>query len=312
MAASSWRITPRVCGILLLALGANARAQSKAPAQRSSGFVVLHFSPATAEAPARGCQQDPTNGGARTLLRNYHQPDGSQLTVNGHVALRFKPSTSARQIDSVIAATGIEVFSASNRSTCRRYVFSLARPGEDASTIANALQQSGLVVYATPDLSAGAAEGVPSDAFFVDPVAVRAVARNAVVTEAASTEYGMGQVLSEYTGPLMRVDGTALSAQVAGATGGTSSGAADFVRSHGITTLRLDVPDRSPTAVVRVTLYTLNGTAVRQLVDEALQVGHYLVGWDGMDDKGRRVQPGVYVAVMTAGSFRETHRLVVR
>ncbi len=59
-------------------------------------------------------------------------------------------------------------------------------------------------------------------------------------------------------------------------------------------------------------LYALTGTPVRQLVSEALEAGHYLVGWDGNDDSGRRVQPGVYVAVMTAGNFRETRRLVVR
>lgn len=258
-----------------------------------------------------GCQPGATRGGgARTLLRNNRQPDGTQLSVSGHVALRFKASTSTRQIDSLIAATGIEVFTGADRSGCRRYVFSLARPGEDATKIANVLQASGLVVYATPDLSAGRPEGITSDSFFVDPAAVQAIARNVVTPEVATTEYGMGQVLSEYSGPVLRVDGTALSAQVAGAT--ASSSAADFVRSHGITTLRLDIPERSPTALVRVTLYTLNGTPVRQLVDQPLPAGRYLVGWDGIDDKGRRVQPGVYVAIMTAGSFRETRRLVVR
>jgi hypothetical protein len=63
---------------------------------------------------------------------------------------------------------------------------------------------------------------------------------------------------------------------------------------------------------VRVVLYSLTGTPVRQLVSEALEAGQYIVGWDGKDDRGRRVQPGVYVAVMTAGNFRETRRLVVR
>jgi flagellar hook assembly protein FlgD len=108
----------------------------------------------------------------------------------------------------------------------------------------------------------------------------------------------------------MRVDGATLSAQMSGVT--SSASAVDFVKSHGITTLRLEIPDRNPVASVRVVLYSLDGTPVRQLVNEALQAGRYLLGWDGMNDTGRRVQPGVYVAVMTAGNFRETHRLVVR
>jgi hypothetical protein len=91
-----------------------------------------------------------------------------------------------------------------------------------------------------------------------------------------------------------------------------SASAVELVKSHGITTLRLEIPDRNPIASVRVLLYSLDGTPVRQLVNEPLQAGRYLLGWDGMDDRGRRVQAGVYVAVMTAGSFRETHRLVVR
>jgi len=108
----------------------------------------------------------------------------------------------------------------------------------------------------------------------------------------------------------MRVDGATLSAQISGVS--SSGSAVDLVRSHASRPLRLEVPDRNPVASVRVMLYSLNGTPVRQLVSEALQAGHYLVGWDGMDDRGRHVQPGVYVAVMTAGSFRETQPPVIR
>ena len=251
-----------------------------------------------------------TSGAARTLFREYRTRDGTPLPISGHVALRFKASTSERQIDSLISATGVEAFTAANRSKCRRYVFSLAHPEDDAIAIANALRASGLVAYATQDLSAGQSEGITKDSFFVEQFALSAFARHDAVAEAAPSTYGMGQVLSDYTGPLLRVTGATLSAQIIGVS--SSSSAVDFVRSHGITTLRLDVPDRTPVASVRVMLYSLSGAPVRQLVSEALQAGRYLVGWDGMDDRGRRVQPGVYVAVMTAGNFRETHRLVVR
>jgi flagellar hook capping protein FlgD len=306
---SSSRHILYLLGALAVAVGVDS-ASAMALQQPGPGIVVLHFARSTSGTSGGPCQQGENSGRARTLFREYRTAAGPPLTISGHVALRFKASTSERQIDSLIAATGIEAFTAANRSKCRRYVFRLVHPEDDPIAIANALRESGLVVYATPDLAAGRPEGISSDSFFVDPIALSAISRNVVATDAAPATYGMGQVLSEYTGPVMRVDGAALSAQISGVT--SSASALEMVKAHGITTLRVEIPDRSPAATVRVILYSLNGTPVRQLVSEALQAGHYLVGWDGMDDRGRRVQPGVYVAVMTAGSFRETHRLVIR
>jgi hypothetical protein len=293
---SSSRHMLSLFGPLVIVLGADARTHST-----PAGFVVLHFARSTSGESTLACSQDvKTNG--RTLFRG---------TINGQVAIRFKTSTSERQIDSLIAATGVEVFSSVKRSGCRRYALRIAHVEDEPITIANALQQSGLVDYATPDLTAGRSEGIRGDSLFVDQVALtNAVAKNGVTVDAAPSTYGMGQVLSEYSGPLMRVDGATMSAQLSGITSSTS--ALDFVKSHGITTLRLEIPEQSTVANVRVMLYSLNGTPVRLLVSESLDAGQYIVGWDGKDEGGRRVQPGVYVAVMTAGNFRGTHRLVVR
>ncbi len=119
------------------------------------------------------CQRQTKNGGrAQTLFRQYRTTAGSPLTISGHVALRFKASTSERQIDSLIAATGVEVFAADDRSRCRRYVLRVVRLEDDPNAIASALQASGLVDYATPDDSAGRPEGVPGDSFFVDQIAL--------------------------------------------------------------------------------------------------------------------------------------------
>jgi hypothetical protein len=312
MGSSSWKMLS-LFGALGIALGADAGTPvNHATRQTSPGIVVLHFGPSASGESTRACRQEVKgNERGRTLFRAYRTADGEQLTISGHVAMRFKASTSERQIDSLIAATGIEVFTSANRSRCRRYVFHLVEREDDPITIANALQASGLVEYATPDLSAGRPEGIPSDSFFVDQSALSTfTTKNDIPVDMAPSTYGMGQVLSEYTGPLVRVDGATMSAQMSSVHSSTS--ALDLVKSHGITTLRLEIPERSPVASVRVVLYSLSGTPVRQLVSEALEAGHYIVGWDGMDDRGRRVQPGVYVAVMTAGSFRETHRLVIR
>jgi hypothetical protein len=46
-------------------------------------------------------------------------------------------------------------------------------------------------------------------------------------------------------------------------------------------------------------------------VDDAVPEGYHHVDWDKRNDRGDLVAPGVYVAVMEAGSFRATRKLVV-
>ena len=320
--ASSSRQTLSLLAALAIAFGADPRAFSAAvpvvvapeasPGPGPAGFIILHFTPSQSGEPARVCQRDAKKAAkARTLFRPYRRADGALLAITGHVALRFKTSTSERQIDSLIAATGTEVFPSATRPGCRRYVIRVVQPEDDPATVANKLQQTGLVDYATPDLSAGRPEGVPGDSFFVDQGELsKSMSKTASEVAALPSTYGMGQLLSEYTGPVMRISGADLSAAMASPSAAMSP--IDLVKSHGITTLHLAIPDRTTAAPVRVMLYTLTGTPVRQLVSETLEPGQYIVGWDGKDDRGRRVQPGVYVAVMTAENFHETRRLVVR
>lgn len=309
------RIAPTLgvlaCALLIQRAAAAATAlQRSATDQTPPGFVVLHFGPTNPRA-ADACRQEAKNNlRVRTPFRESRTAEGTVLAITGHVALRFKTSTSERQIDSLIAATGIEVFTSRARPACRRFVFAVAQLEPDPTVIAQALQQGGLVEYATPDRAAGRSEGIPSDSFFVDQVALsNSIAGNPSTVDPAPSQYGIGQVLSAYTGPLLRVD-AAMSAQLSAVNSSTS--ALDLVKSHGLTTLRLEVPERNAITSVRVVVYSLTGTPVRQLVHETLEAGRYMIGWDGKDDRGRRVQPGVYVAVMTAGNFRETRRLVVR
>jgi hypothetical protein len=146
MTSSSWQILT-ICGALTIALVVDARTPDRATAsapdspgvalgQKSPRLVVLHFGPALrSSAPgeaARPCQQGAKSAGrVRTLFREYRTPSGDRLTINGHVALRFKPSTSDAQIDSLIGAIGVEVFTPVNPTACRRYVFKVSAPDED-------------------------------------------------------------------------------------------------------------------------------------------------------------------------------------
>ncbi len=86
------------------------------------------------------------------------------------------------------------------------------------------------------------------------------------------------------------------------------------VRRSGIRSLRVEVPalEGAETPKVEIRLYSLSGRLVRVLFREQLDPGYYVVGWDAQDDAGRAVAPGVYIAIMTAGSFRGVQRLIIK
>jgi hypothetical protein len=123
--------------------------------------------------------------------------------------------------------------------------------------------------------------------------------------------FRLGQVLTSYSGPLLRLDGIAPGASAVG--GMTAADAVASVRAQGIRALAVDVPPGGAGRVqVSVRLYTLTGRMVRRLVDETVDPGSYVVGWDGKDENGRQVQDGVYIAVMTAGTYRGVQRLLLK
>ena len=65
-------------------------------------------------------------------------------------------------------------------------------------------------------------------------------------------------------------------------------------------------------AQVDLRVYDVAGTLVRRLVDETQAAGYRSVYWNGSDDRGRRVAPGVYYCRFKAGGFLATQKLVVR
>ncbi len=68
-----------------------------------------------------------------------------------------------------------------------------------------------------------------------------------------------------------------------------------------------DVPH---TGSVEVRLFDSSGRAVRGLVARRFTPGRYTARWDGADDHGRRVAPGVYFARIRAGAFEASRRIV--
>jgi flagellar hook assembly protein FlgD len=86
----------------------------------------------------------------------------------------------------------------------------------------------------------------------------------------------------------------------------------DLVRTYGVTGLSFGVPDNAAGTTVTIRVYTSAARLVRVLVNEPMLAGFYEIGWDGLDDRGRTVAPGVYFAVLTMGGERVTQRLLIR
>lgn len=63
---------------------------------------------------------------------------------------------------------------------------------------------------------------------------------------------------------------------------------------------------------VEVVVFDVTGRRVRQLVNGAKAAGQHVVEWDGVDETGRAVAPGVYFVQMQAGSFSDARKVMVQ
>ena len=77
---------------------------------------------------------------------------------------------------------------------------------------------------------------------------------------------------------------------------------------HGRTALAFDLAQR---ARVEMSLFSVDGRHVRTLVDEFRAPGHYAAIWDGSDDGGQSLPPGVYYLRFAAGPKRFTRTVVL-
>jgi hypothetical protein len=64
------------------------------------------------------------------------------------------------------------------------------------------------------------------------------------------------------------------------------------------------------TAPVRLGVYDLGGARVRRLVPGPTEPGRHEVVWDGRDDSGAPVRPGIYFCVLQTSGARAVERLV--
>lgn len=73
------------------------------------------------------------------------------------------------------------------------------------------------------------------------------------------------------------------------------------------TTISFTLPQQTP---VNLTLYALDGTRVRTLIDAVLPAGSRKARWDGTDDRGNAVSSGVYFYRLTAGKRSLAKKMV--
>jgi hypothetical protein len=62
---------------------------------------------------------------------------------------------------------------------------------------------------------------------------------------------------------------------------------------------------------VAMDLYDLRGQRIRNLVTENLTAGPHEVRWDGLDDSGRQMPSGTYLARLSSNGAMTTHKLVL-
>jgi hypothetical protein len=75
------------------------------------------------------------------------------------------------------------------------------------------------------------------------------------------------------------------------------------------TRIRYDLPHAGP---VRIQVFDLQGRPVRTLADVShAPAGRHQVVWDGRNDEGRRVAPGIYFYRMVSATTRATQRVLL-
>jgi hypothetical protein len=70
--------------------------------------------------------------------------------------------------------------------------------------------------------------------------------------------------------------------------------------SRGSARIRLDVPRRSTVSVI---IYSQTGVLVRSIDNSALEPGRHSLVWNGRDNAGRTVAPGIYFLRVVAPGF---------
>jgi hypothetical protein len=73
------------------------------------------------------------------------------------------------------------------------------------------------------------------------------------------------------------------------------------------TTIAFDLPTPGP---VRLRVFDIRGRLVRTLAQETVAAGRYTQAWNGADDQGRAVSPGIYFYRLDTPGFTATRKTI--
>ena len=71
------------------------------------------------------------------------------------------------------------------------------------------------------------------------------------------------------------------------------------------------IEDQAGDLAGRVEVIDVKGRVMRTLVDNIMPAGRHSAVWDGRDEAGARVGPGVYFMRMSAGEFTANRKVMV-
>ena len=73
------------------------------------------------------------------------------------------------------------------------------------------------------------------------------------------------------------------------------------------TSISYTIPEKNS---VSLNIYDVNGSFIRNLVNENLEAGFYTISWDGKNVYGSEVSAGMYFYKIQSGSFASTQRMI--
>ena len=72
--------------------------------------------------------------------------------------------------------------------------------------------------------------------------------------------------------------------------------------------IRYGIPENSD---LKITVYNVCGSEVKTLVDRRVSAGNWTVSWDGNDEYGKKISPGIYILKMDWSGRTEIEELVI-
>ena len=74
------------------------------------------------------------------------------------------------------------------------------------------------------------------------------------------------------------------------------------------TAIRFDLPGP---ARVKLAVFDVEGRVVRTLTEGLWQAGRHSVAWNGKDEAGKHVSPGLYFVLMQAAEFSDMRKMML-